>query len=78
MRPLRHAPVDVAKLFPGDLRGNKSKLVAALQKRFLQGELRPEHQSSLRAYLDAQAEIDDPDVLHAIRLLMCTPEYQLT
>lgn len=72
------APVDVAKLFPEDLRRNKSKLMAALQKRFLQGELRPEHQSSLRAYLDAQAEIDDTDVLHAIRLIMCTPEYQLT
>lgn len=71
-------PVDAAKLFPDEIRSNKSKLIAALQKRFLQGELRPEHQSSLRAYLDAQGEIDDADVLHAIRLILCTPEYQLT
>jgi uncharacterized protein (DUF1800 family) len=69
--------VDIARLVPEPLRRNKSKLIAALQKRFLQGELRPEHQSSLRAYLDAQAEIDDVDLLHAIRLVLCTPEFQL-
>lgn len=77
-RQLPGSRVDAARLFPEELRRNKSKLIAALQKRFLQGELKPEHQSSIRAYLNAQGEIDDVDVLHAIRLVMSTPEFQLT
>jgi hypothetical protein len=70
--------VDVAKLFPEDVRKDKKLLAAAVQKRLLQSELKPEHQSTLRAYLDAQGELDDVDVLHALRLVMCTPEFQLT
>lgn len=70
--------VDVAKLFPEEVRKDKQKLAAAVQKRLIQGELKPEHLSTLRAYLESQGELDDVDVLHALRLVMCTPEYQLT
>ncbi|HEV8543915.1 MAG TPA: DUF1800 domain-containing protein [Verrucomicrobiae bacterium] len=76
--PLHGSHADAARLFPRETRAVKEKLAAALQKRFLQGELRPEHQSTLRTYLEAQGELDDVDVLHAIRLIMCTPEFQLT
>ena len=69
--------IDVAKLFPEDVRKDKKLLASAVQKRLLHGELKPEHQSTLRAYLDAQGELDDLDVLHALRLVMCTPEFQL-
>jgi hypothetical protein len=69
--------IDVAKLFPGEVRKDKKLLAAAVQKRLLHGELKPAHQSTLRAYLDSQGELDDQDVLHAIRLVMCTPEFQL-
>ena len=72
------ARVEVAKLFPEEVRKDKKLLAAAVQKRMLQSELKPEHQSTLRAYLDSQGELDDADVLHALRLVMCTPEFQLT
>ena len=72
------SPVKVERLFPKDVRSDRDKLAAAVQKRFLQAELKPHNQSILRAYLESQGEIDDVDVLHAIRLVMCTPEFQLT
>lgn len=72
------ARAKVLELFPEEIRADKNRLVEELQKRFLQGELRPEHQSTLRAYLESQGDIDETDLLHAIRLVMCTPEYQLT
>ena len=71
------ARVELARTILQETRGNKSKIMAALQKRFIQGELRPENQSALRAYLDAQGELDEIDILHAIRLVLCTPEFQL-
>jgi len=70
--------VDVAKLFPENVRSDKKLLAAAVQKRLLQSELKPEHQGTIRAYLDSQGDLDDVDVLHALRLVMCTPEFQLT
>jgi uncharacterized protein (DUF1800 family) len=71
------ARVEVAKIFPAEVQKDKDKLLAALQKRLLQGTLKSEHQSAVRAYLDSQGEIDELDVLHSIRLVMSTPEYQL-
>jgi hypothetical protein len=32
----------------------------------------------LRDYLDSQGELDEGDILGAIRLVMSTPEYQVT
>jgi hypothetical protein len=76
-RMLNGKSIAVAKLFPEDVRKDKKLLAAAVQKRLLASELKPEHQSTLRAYLDSQGELDDLDVLHALRLVMCTPEFQL-
>ncbi|HTG43698.1 MAG TPA: DUF1800 domain-containing protein [Verrucomicrobiae bacterium] len=69
--------VEVSRLFPEELRQNKSALLAALEHRFLQTELKPEHKSTLRSYFESQGEIDETDLLQGIRLIMCTPEYQL-
>ena len=80
-RPGRLPPgvrVDVAKLFQEDVRKDKKLLAAAVQKRMIQAEMKAEHESALRAYLDSQGELNDVDVLHALRLVMCTPEFQLT
>ena len=52
--------------------------LAELRERFLQAAPKPKIKQTLREYLDTQAEIDDDDVLQTIRLLMSTPEYQLT
>jgi uncharacterized protein (DUF1800 family) len=70
-------PVDARKLVPEEIRANPTKIIAALEKRFLQGELQAESRSTLRAFLTAQGDIDDLDVLHAVRLILSTPEFQL-
>jgi len=72
------AKVDADKLFPESLRADKTKLLAAMQKRLLQGELTEAHQSAARAFLESEGDLDDVDILQAIRLIMSTPEYQLT
>lgn len=77
-RQAASARVEVAKLFPEPVRADKKLIASAVQKRLLQSELTPKHQNTLRAYLDAQGDLDDVDVLHALRLVMCTPEFQLT
>jgi hypothetical protein len=33
---------------------------------------------ALRQYLDGRTDLDDSDIRDAIRLVMCTPEYQVT
>jgi len=76
-RMLASNALNVSKLFPENVRKDKKLLAEAVQKRLLHGELKSQHQSTLRAYLDAQGELDDVDVLHALRLVMCTPEFQL-
>ena len=71
-------PLDVKKLFTPEERNNKTALVAALEKRLLQSKLKPRQEQALREYLDSQTELEDHDVLETIRLVMSTPEYQLT
>jgi hypothetical protein len=69
--------VNVAKLFPEEVRNDKKLLAAAVQRQLLQGELKREHQKTLETYLESQGKLDDVDVLHALRLVMCTPQFQL-
>ena len=52
--------------------------MAALEKRFIQGPLKEKQRAALLELLDARGELDEEDVLQAIRLVMCTPEFQLT
>ena len=72
------APVKAGELLPRALWRDQKALAAELERRFLQGKLSAGHRETLQAYLDSQGELDEEDVLHAIRLVMCTPEYQLT
>ena len=78
MRNARVGGADPKKLFSDKERANKETLLAALEKRLLQAELKPKQKNALREYLDTKGELDDADVLNAIRLVMSTPEYQLT
>ena len=48
------------------------------EKRLLQAKLRPDQEKALRDYLDSKPQLDDGAILNAIRLVMSTPEYQLT
>jgi len=71
-------PLDVTRLFTDKDRTDADSLLAALEKRLLQDKLSAKHQQVLREYLVPRKELTDNDVRHAIRLVMCTPEYQLT
>jgi len=71
-------PLEVKKLFTPEERNNKTALVAGLEKRLLQSNLKPRQEQALHEYLDSRSELDDHDILETIRLVMSTPEYQLT
>jgi uncharacterized protein (DUF1800 family) len=70
--------VDVDRLLSEGERANRDALTAALEKRLLQAKLKPEQEKGLREYLDAQADLSDEVILNAIRLVMATPDYQVT
>jgi len=70
--------VDVEKIFSEQERSDKEALIAAMEKRLLQSPLKPDQQQTLRDYLAAHAELDDTHIRNALRLVMSTPEYQLT
>lgn len=72
------APVNAAELLPPAQRKDKDAIIAALERRMLLQPLSAPHRKALRDYLDSQAAIDDTDILHTIRMIMCTAEFQLT
>jgi hypothetical protein len=71
-------PVDAVKLFPPELRKDNDTFVAALEKRLLHATLREKQATAIREYLENEGGLDDEVVLNAIRLIMSTPEFQLT
>ncbi|HWX21555.1 MAG TPA: DUF1800 domain-containing protein [Candidatus Binatia bacterium] len=78
LQNVRPRGADVEKLFTEKERSDKEALVAALEKRFLQSKLKPRQEGVLRDYLAEHPELDDDALRNAIRLVMSTPEYQLT
>ncbi len=78
LQNLRLTRVDVQKILTEKERADKSKLVAALEKRLLQAKLSAKQEQTLRDYLAGQDTLDDAAILNTIRLMMSTPEYQLT
>ena len=74
----RVGAVDVDKLFTPAQRAEVETLVGALEQRLLQGKLKPDQAKALRAYLEGQSELNEAAIQKAIRLVMSTPEYQLT
>lgn len=79
MRSIPHGhPIDAGKIVPTIDRRDAMTVVASLAKRFLQAPLRGKQNQGLIEYLASQAPLDDLDILHATRLIMSTPEFQLT
>jgi uncharacterized protein (DUF1800 family) len=75
---LQIAPTDVSALFtPADLAAPE-EFLEALQSRFLNAELKPQRLSALSDFLKSKSPLEESDIRKAIRLIMCTPEYQLT
>ncbi len=71
-------PIDPLKIVPLGERRDTATVVLTLEKRFLQSALRGKQSRTLIEYIESQAPLDDLDILHATRLLMSTPEFQLT
>jgi uncharacterized protein (DUF1800 family) len=70
--------VDLEKILAPDERADKDRLVAALQHRLLQSTLSNKQDEALRGFLDSRATLNDADIRNVIRLVMATPEYQVT
>ena len=75
---IRLTGVNPEKFFTKEECGARDKFIAALERRFLQAELKATQRKALAEFLDARGELDTDDILGAIRLVMCTPDYQLT
>jgi len=69
--------VNVDKILAPDERADKDRVVAALQHRLLQSALKDDQEKALRDFLNARGKLNDADIRAAIRLVMCTPEYQV-
>jgi uncharacterized protein (DUF1800 family) len=70
--------VNVKKILTPDERADKDLLVASLEHRLLQSDLHGDQEKALRDFLDSKTKLDDADILTVIRLVMSTPEYQVT
>ena len=78
MPNFRLPSVSLGRILTAEERKDKDKLVASLEKRLLQSKLSAKQEQTLRDFLDSQTTLDDNAILNAIRLMMSTPEYQLT
>ncbi len=75
---LQMGPAPVQELFaPADF-ATVDSFLAALQSRFLSVSLNPVRLASMREFVQARMPLQEPDIRKVIRLLMSTPEYQLT
>jgi uncharacterized protein (DUF1800 family) len=70
--------VKVEKILTPDERADKDLLVASLEHRLLQSDLHGDQEKALRDFLDSKTKLNDADILTVIRLVMSTPEYQVT
>ena len=70
--------IEIEKLVDRKDLGNHERLVATLEKRLLQDKLKEQQRGSLTEFLKGKKELDRDDVLQLVRLIMSTPQYQLT
>jgi uncharacterized protein (DUF1800 family) len=78
LRNMRIGGVNAEKILTVHERTDREALLAALEKRLLQSKLQGAQEQTLRAYLDSKEDLNDEDIRGAIRLIMSTPEFQLT
>ena len=64
-------------LLPGE-RADKDAIVASLQRRLFQTTLKKDQQQALHDFLESKTKMADSDIVTAIRLMMSTPDYQVT
>ncbi len=69
--------LSVKKLFTDEQLRDSSKLLAELQKRFLQVPLAGKRQDDLVKYVTTQKQHNEDTLRTAVQMIMTTPEYQL-
>ena len=75
---VRMGGVNLEKILTPAERGSKDTMVASLQHRLLQSTLKGDQEQALREFLDSKENLNEADIRTAIRLMMSTPEYQVT
>jgi hypothetical protein len=78
LQRVRMGGVDVEKILTPEQRASKPTIVAALEHRLFQTTLNSEQEQTLREFLDSKTQLSDADILTTIRLMMSTPDYQVT
>ncbi|HEU5397278.1 MAG TPA: DUF1800 family protein, partial [Verrucomicrobiae bacterium] len=78
LQRVRLGGVDVEKILTPAERADKDLLVTALEKRLLQSSFTGNQEKALYEFLDSKTTLNKQDILTAIRLVMSTPEYQVT
>jgi uncharacterized protein (DUF1800 family) len=78
MQRMRLGGVNVEKILTADERVDKGMIVAALEHRLFQTSLGGDQEQTLRDFLRSKTKMTNADILTVIRLMMSTPEYQVT
>ena len=75
---MRLGGIDVAKLLTPEQRADKATIVSALENRLFQTTLNSDQEQTLREFLDSKTKMSNADIVTTVRLMMSTPEYQVT
>ncbi|HEV2693686.1 MAG TPA: DUF1800 domain-containing protein [Verrucomicrobiae bacterium] len=78
MQRVRMGGVNLDKILTPEERTDKDAIVRSLQNRLFQTTLKKDQQETLRDFLDEKTKLNDADIVTAIRLMMSTPDYQVT
>ena len=78
LQRVRMGGVDLNKILLPDERADNDAIVASLQHRLFQTALKKDQQEALQEFLDSKTKMSDADIVTAIRLMMSTPDYQVT
>jgi hypothetical protein len=70
--------VNLDKILTPEERDNNQTIIASLENRLFQTNLKKDQQQDLQEFLDSKTKMSDADILTAIRLMMSTPQYQVT
>lgn len=71
-------PATIANLVPPDDFTSPQKAITALTNRFIQGPLKPQRAEALQNYLQSVPALNESVLRQAVRLIMSTPDYQLS
>jgi hypothetical protein len=78
LQRVRMGGMNVEKILTPDERDDKGTIVAALEMRLFQTSLSADQEQTLRDFLEAKTKLTDADIITATRLMMSTPEFQVT